>query len=1157
MSCNCDVQISNISNRINGLNSDISNIYSQSNSNFNLSNIIIQNNANINSGNLYSIYSNINASNVYLNGNISISSDYTFNNAFVKISNIYGNIVINSSTSTGVLNINGNANIQGNLNMGNYISTNKIESYKFNSDFISSYTNTSPFNYGVPQRNYIINSYWNTPYTSSSFSINSICWSPKLGLFCGVSENTIYTSFDGITWTQRTSPSTNNWISVCWSPLLNIFSALSNNGTNRAIISSDGITWTSYSITSVSWISHCWSQELGIFCAVASDGYTAISTNGTTWVSQVTPISSQSASTICWASELNIFCVLFQSGTGNRAMTSVDGINWIMRSTPADNNWSSIAWSPKLGLFCGVATSGTGNRIMTSINGINWTIRTVPENNNWQSITWASELNLFFSVASSGTNRFMYSINGINWQASYIPLQEWKSICWCPELGIFSVGNQLNSNLPFILSQSIYTYNPYVTYNTSNNLIVDGNKIFVNNSSKYVGIGNINPLTDLDIYGNIIVGNPLFNVQYTFNSYRDFNLVLYKNSGNLSQFLTSSKPFYFSGGATDKILATYNLNTSTNSSYILDGFAHFYKNFEYNNSNLSYNSNITIGSNTLIIDAVGGKVGIGNLSINTSNVLNIVGNANINGNLSIYPSFSNVNYANVLLTNGTFVSPYYNNSQAPVYGVPQRDYVLNSTVTYPTFPNTNTWYAICWSPQLGIFCAVAAFGTAGSRVMTSPDGITWTTRTSAADLQWVNIIWIPELFLFVAIANSGTGNRVMTSPNGITWTSRTSAADNNWYGITWSPELNLIVVVGASGVGNRVMTSPDGITWTSRTSAADISWVAVGWSPELRLFVAVAESGTGNRIMTSIDGINWIIRTSPADNNWRCVSWSPQLRIFCVSSWSVSTNNIMTSSDGINWILRTTPSQQLNNVIWCPEIRTFVALAFSGTNNRILTSFDGVTWTNRTTPVDKTWLWSAWSGELGIFVSIANDATTQCVMRSQSMYAYNPYFDSIYGNLAIDSNTLFVNAVSGNVGILTTTPRGNLEVVGNAAKTGGGNWSTSSDARVKENIQDANINRSYDIVKNLDLKYYQYDENTIPYQYDKHTLGWLAQDVETYFPKSILEANMYGYEDFKLLDYDLLLKSMYGALEKIINDIEKLEVIVNENEQIIQNYKNK
>ena len=40
--------------------------------------------------------------------------------------------------------------------------------------------------------------------------------------------------------------------------------------------------------------------------------------------------------------------------------------------------------------------------------------------------------------------------------------------------------------------------------------------------------------------------------------------------------------------------------------------------------------------------------------------------------------------------------------------------------------------------------------------------------------------------LFVAVAINGTGNRVMTSPDGITWTSRTSAADNAWRSVCFS-----------------------------------------------------------------------------------------------------------------------------------------------------------------------------------------------------------------------------------------------------------------------------------------------------------------------------------------------------------------------------------
>ena len=86
----------------------------------------------------------------------------------------------------------------------------------------------------------------------------------------------------------------------------------------------------------------------------------------------------------------------------------------------------------------------------------------------------------------------------------------------------------------------------------------------------------------------------------------------------------------------------------------------------------------------------------------------------------------------------------------------------------------------------------------------------------------------------------------MTSPDGITWTSRTSAADNDWYGVTYGN--GLFVAVSLSGTGNRVMTSPDGITWTSRTSAADNNWYCVAYGNNL--FVAVSISGTGNRVMT-------------------------------------------------------------------------------------------------------------------------------------------------------------------------------------------------------------------------------------------------------------------------------------------------------------------
>ena len=105
--------------------------------------------------------------------------------------------------------------------------------------------------------------------------------------------------------------------------------------------------------------------------------------------------------------------------------------------------------------------------------------------------------------------------------------------------------------------------------------------------------------------------------------------------------------------------------------------------------------------------------------------------------------------------------------------------------------------------------------------------------------------------LFVAVAFSGTGDRVMTSPDGITWTTQTSASDNEWMRVNWSPELGLLTAVARTGTNNRIMTSPDGINWTTRTSAADNDWYSITWAPELGLLVAISQTGTGNRVMTA------------------------------------------------------------------------------------------------------------------------------------------------------------------------------------------------------------------------------------------------------------------------------------------------------------------
>jgi hypothetical protein len=98
-------------------------------------------------------------------------------------------------------------------------------------------------------------------------------------------------------------------------------------------------------------------------------------------------------------------------------------------------------------------------------------------------------------------------------------------------------------------------------------------------------------------------------------------------------------------------------------------------------------------------------------------------------------------------------------------------------------------------------------------------------------------------------------------------------------------------------------------------------------------------------------------------------------------------------------------------------------------------------------------------------------------------------------------------------------------------------WTTGSDQRIKTDVESANLSRCVDIVDSLDLKYFKWNfpPGTNP-PTDRNSLGWIAQDVKEFFPKSIRLTQDYGFEDFHNLDSDQLIKTMYGALKKMCND---------------------
>lgn len=156
-----------------------------------------------------------------------------------------------------------------------------------------------------------------------------------------------------------------------------------------------------------------------------------------------------------------------------------------------------------------------------------------------------------------------------------------------------------------------------------------------------------------------------------------------------------------------------------------------------------------------------------------------------------------------------------------------------------------------------------AVATASGTLFTSPDLVTWTSRTSGFGSSAIyNIIYANSLW--VAVGASGL---ISTSSDGVTWTVRTSGVSTNaLYQVIYANSLFVAVGDGANGGTGGVTTSSDGLTWTKRTtpttSSTGITSIAYGNG----YFVAVGELNTVCGYYSS-NGTTWTVLGATANIN--------------------------------------------------------------------------------------------------------------------------------------------------------------------------------------------------------------------------------------------------------------------------------------------------
>jgi hypothetical protein len=229
-----------------------------------------------------------------------------------------------------------------------------------------------------------------------------------------------------------------------------------------------------------------------------------------------------------------------------------------------------------------------------------------------------------------------------------------------------------------------------------------------------------------------------------------------------------------------------------------------------------------------------------------------------------------------------------------------------------------------------------AVGDTG-KLATSPDGTTWTQRTSSFGTTIINgVAWGDGYW--VAVGNSA---KVAYSTDGITWTQVTTGITGDVQTVSWGN--GLWIITAASGQ-LYTATNPTG-TWTSRTSTFTGTPVPLYFKGQ-SIWVAGGDTGTTGAMASSTDGITWTARTSAITiTSAGKLTANTTVAIYAPAT-GVLTFDIESTANGTTWTDRT------------PAITSGIPYAAASDSNGLMilqggglqSSSDGITWTSRTQP---------------------------------------------------------------------------------------------------------------------------------------------------------------------------------------------------------------
>jgi hypothetical protein len=236
-------------------------------------------------------------------------------------------------------------------------------------------------------------------------------------------------------------------------------------------------------------------------------------------------------------------------------------------------------------------------------------------------------------------------------------------------------------------------------------------------------------------------------------------------------------------------------------------------------------------------------------------------------------------------------------------------------------------------------------GTTG-KIITMPvaGSYSWTNRTGALGSEWLlDVKWCASSGLFICCGITGG---LQTSPDGITWTSRTNPSAGV---VTAGIAINGLTVIigtvaGSPSTTSGIRSSNGGISWATMTMPVAVSGtenptVCAGL---FKYFISgVTNAGADSNIFSSSDGATWtnvkaLIGTDPA----RPISLAGCVLVITTGD----SNGCFFSIDGTTWIpvrLRRQPQVNSKPFYSAVEGRLYLVMK-NPTNQQIFSSISRV-----------------------------------------------------------------------------------------------------------------------------------------------------------------------------------------------------------------------